>query len=168
MKGEGGNAELVLAQVRINNVYAQVPMFNDPKAPKILKQQPTSEGEGTPEGEGEQPTNKVFVPHIVGKTEAEARTAITSAGLIVGTVTQEFSDTVHAGKVISQNPAAGAQVDPNTTVNLVISKGAKRRFIVSCGLSNTSSSHLADILLLGLMSGLLLVRMRKERSPFLN
>ncbi len=187
MKGEGGNAELVLAQVRINDVYAHVPLFNDPKAPKILKQEPTPEGEGTTEGapegegttegtpegttEGETPNNKVVVPNVVGKTEAEARSAITSAGLTVGTVTQEYSDTVPAGKVIRQTPSAGTEVDRGSAVNIVVSKGAKPkpRFIVSCGSSNTSISYMADIILLGLTSGLLFIRIgRKSKSPFLN
>ena len=163
MKGEGGNAELVLAQVRINDVYAHVPLFNDPKAPKILKQESTTEGET--------PSNKVVVPNVVGKTEAEARSAITSAGLTVGTVTQEYSNTVPAGKVIRQNPAAGTEVDRGSAVNIVVSKGAqpKPRFIVSCGSGNTSGSYLADIILLGLTSGLLFIRIgRKSKSPFLN
>ncbi|MGC9054586.1 MAG: PASTA domain-containing protein, partial [Candidatus Hydrogenedens sp.] len=176
MKDDGGNAELVLAQVRINDVYAHVPLFNDPKAPKILKQEPTPEGtqegttEGTPEGTTEGETlSKVTVPDVVGKTEAEARSLITSAGLVVGSITREYSDTVPAGKVISQNPPAQTQVNSGSAVNLVVSKGAKPRFIVSCGLNNTHSSYLADIILLSLTSGLLLIRVgRKIKSPFLN
>lgn len=186
MKGEGGNAELVLAQVRINDVYAHVPLFNDPKAPKILKTEPipegegtvegttegtvegVQEGEGTPDGEGEPQVTKVNVPNVIGKTEAEARSAIISAGLTVGTVTQEYSDSVPAGKVISQTPSAGTEVDSGSTVNLVVSKGAKPRFIVSCGTSNTSSSYLSDIVLLGLTSSLLLVRTRKVKNLFFN
>ncbi len=173
MKGDEGNAELVLAQVRINDVYAYVPLFNDPKAPKILKQEPTPEGEGTTEGttegEGEPQSNKVAVPDVVGKTEAEARSLITSAGLTVGTVTQEYSDSIPAGKVISQTPSAGTQVNAGSAVNIVVSKGTKPRFIVSCGSSNTSGSYLADMILLGLTSGLLFIHIgRKTKSPFLN
>ena len=174
MKGEGGNAELTLAQARINDIYAHVPMFNDPKAPKILKQEITPEGEGTVEGtpegtpEGEPQSTKVSVPDVVGKTKADARSIITSAGLSVGAVTQEYSNSVPAGKVISQNPTAGTQVDRGTAVDLVISKGPKPRFIISCGSTITESSYIADIVLLAIISGLLLIRIgRKTGTHFL-
>jgi beta-lactam-binding protein with PASTA domain len=43
--------------------------------------------------------------------------------LTVGTVSQDYSNTVPKGSVISQNPTAGTQVEKGTAVNLVISKG---------------------------------------------
>ena len=54
---------------------------------------------------------------------AAATTTITGAGLIVGTITTASSTTVPAGSVISQNPAAGAQVTSGSAVALVISSG---------------------------------------------
>ena len=42
-----------------------------------------------------------------GLTQAAATTAITGAGLVVGTVTTPASGTVAAGNVISESPAAG-------------------------------------------------------------
>lgn len=65
----------------------------------------------------------VTAPNVVGQTQAAAQTAITDAGLTVGTVTQQPSATVPAGSVISQNPAAGASVAAGTAVNLVVSSG---------------------------------------------
>ena len=65
----------------------------------------------------------VSVPNVVGLTQAAASTAITNAGLSVGAVTQASSNTVAAGSVISQNPAAGASVVPGTAVALVVSTG---------------------------------------------
>jgi len=67
--------------------------------------------------------SEVTVPNVVGQTQADATTAITNAGLTVGTVTTQCSDTVAAGNVISQNLAAGASVAPGTVVNLVVSTG---------------------------------------------
>jgi beta-lactam-binding protein with PASTA domain len=67
----------------------------------------------------------VAVPNVVGKTEAAAGSALTSAGLTVGSVTQQYSSTVPAGQVISQSPAAGAQVAPGSAVDLVVSKGVQ-------------------------------------------
>jgi YVTN family beta-propeller protein len=65
----------------------------------------------------------VTVPDVVGATQAAATTAITSAGLVVGTVTQQASSTVARGSVISQDPAAGAQVPGGSVVSLVVSSG---------------------------------------------
>ncbi len=65
----------------------------------------------------------VSVPDVVGMTQAAADTAITSASLALGTVTQTYSATVPTGDVVSQLPAAGTSVPPGTTVNLDVSKG---------------------------------------------
>ena len=48
-----------------------------------------------------------LVPNVVGQTQAAATTAITNAGLTLGTVTTQSSATVASGKVISQSPASG-------------------------------------------------------------
>ena len=65
----------------------------------------------------------VSVPNVVGQTQAAATTAITNAGLVVGTLTTQLSATVPAGNVISQSPAAGALVASGSAVALVISSG---------------------------------------------
>jgi beta-lactam-binding protein with PASTA domain len=66
---------------------------------------------------------KVTVPNVEGLTQAAATTAITRAKLKVGTVTQQTSNTVVAGKVISQDPASGNSVAEGSPVSLVISSG---------------------------------------------
>lgn len=63
------------------------------------------------------------VPDVGGKTQSEAQTLIVAANLVVGTVSQQTSDTVKAGLVISQTPSAGTQVEEGSSVALVISKG---------------------------------------------
>ncbi|MCX5758253.1 MAG: PASTA domain-containing protein, partial [Candidatus Hydrogenedentes bacterium] len=68
----------------------------------------------------------VTVPNVAGKTESAAQSAITSAGLAEGTVTQQSSTTVTAGVVISQNPLAGTRVAQGTIINLVVSTGPPR------------------------------------------
>ncbi|MGB4946544.1 MAG: PASTA domain-containing protein [Candidatus Competibacter denitrificans] len=67
----------------------------------------------------------VTVPNVVGQPQGTAADTLVRATLTVGTVTQEFSATVPAGQVISQNPPANAAVAPGTPVNLVISTGPK-------------------------------------------
>jgi hypothetical protein len=66
---------------------------------------------------------QVLVPNVVGQTQVAATTALTSAGLIAGTVTTGTSLTVPSGSVIGTSPAAGAQVNFGSAVNLVISTG---------------------------------------------
>jgi hypothetical protein len=65
----------------------------------------------------------VSVPDVVGLTQSAATTAITNAGLVVGTVTQQASATVPAGSVISQDPVAGTSVAAGSAVDLTVSSG---------------------------------------------
>jgi 6-phosphogluconolactonase len=65
----------------------------------------------------------VAVPNIVGMTQAAATTAITGAGLTLGTVTMANSATVASGNVISESPAAAANVASGSAVNLTVSSG---------------------------------------------
>ena len=66
----------------------------------------------------------VTVPNVVGNTKTAATTAITGAGLVVGTVSMQSSSTVASGNVISESPAAGTSVANGSAVNLVVSSGA--------------------------------------------
>ncbi len=66
---------------------------------------------------------QISVPYVIGQIQTAATTAITGAGLKLGTVTTQSSSTVTAGNVISQNPLAGASVTAGSAVNLVVSSG---------------------------------------------
>ncbi len=63
----------------------------------------------------------IAVPTVTGSTKEEATAAIEKAGLGAG-VSEEFSDTVAAGTVISQSPENGT-LYRGDTVNIVVSKG---------------------------------------------
>jgi beta-lactam-binding protein with PASTA domain len=65
----------------------------------------------------------VTVPNVVGLTQDAATTAITAAKLTVGTITQQTSNTVVIGNIISQDPASGSSAAQGSPVNLVISSG---------------------------------------------
>jgi serine/threonine-protein kinase len=62
------------------------------------------------------------VPDVVGRTSSAAQTIITDAGF-VPEVLEEASDTVPAGQVISQSPAAGTQADKRSVVQIKVSSG---------------------------------------------
>jgi len=65
----------------------------------------------------------ITVPDVVGMAQSSAENEIIGAGLTVGLITQECSDTVPSGDVISQDPLSGIQVVLGTTVELVVSTG---------------------------------------------
>jgi hypothetical protein len=69
------------------------------------------------------PPPPVVVPDVTNHTQTGAATTLTAAGLRIGTVTQQPSTTIAAGLVISQNPAANAQVPAGSAVDLVVSSG---------------------------------------------
>ena len=54
------------------------------------------------------------------------RTRSPTPGLTVGDAERAFSDSVAAGEVISQDPAAGTEVDVGSTVNYVVSLGVEQ------------------------------------------
>lgn len=70
-------------------------------------------------------SDKVTVPSVAGLSQTDATMALQNAGLIVTSTTQENSDNVEAGDVISQSIAAGQTVAKNTNITLVISSGPK-------------------------------------------
>jgi PASTA domain len=86
------------------------------------------------------PASQVSVPTLVGLTQAGASSAITSAGLVVGTISTQSSSTVPAGSVISQSPTAGTGVPSGGPVNLVVSSGPATISIVLGGAPVITSS----------------------------
>ena len=66
---------------------------------------------------------KPAVPNVVGMTQAAATSAITTVSLAAGTITSQYSDTVAAGFVISQNPAAETVANVGSAVDMVVSLG---------------------------------------------
>lgn len=118
--------------------------------------------EGNPEGsvEGEP---SVKIPDVRGKSREEATQILINAGIRVSsTVKEEYSNEVPKGKVVRTEPAIGSDVAKNTEVVLVISKGAKRRFIISCGASYNRNSYWSDILILLSVSSLLLFKRHRK------
>ncbi|MHC5155610.1 MAG: PASTA domain-containing protein [Planctomycetota bacterium] len=65
----------------------------------------------------------VAVPDVVGLAQATAESSIVAAGLVVGTVSTNYSPTVPSGDVISQTPTGGAQVSSGSSVDIEVSLG---------------------------------------------
>jgi len=80
----------------------------------------------------------VFVPDVYNMTQANAESAITSAGLTVGTVNEDYHATIIEGNVYDQSPAAGTKVPIDTSVNIDVSLGVEEITV------NTSFQVVAD------------------------
>jgi serine/threonine protein kinase len=65
---------------------------------------------------------RVTVPDVRNKPEAEATQMLSSAGL-TATVQRAFNETVPAGVVISQSPDPNAKADKGSAVTIVVSSG---------------------------------------------
>ncbi|PVE77863.1 Stk1 family PASTA domain-containing Ser/Thr kinase [Microbacterium testaceum] len=63
------------------------------------------------------------VPTLEGITESEARAAIETAGLSLGSIRRQDDPALAAGTVISSTLEAGTDVAKGTTVNLVVASG---------------------------------------------
>jgi hypothetical protein len=94
----------------------------------------------------------VTVPKVVSMTQAAAAAAITGAGLVVGTMTQQASSTVPSGSVISESPTADSSVALGSAVNIVVSGDPS-------GSSGGGGS--IDLLTLGSLLGCLLFAARR-------
>ena len=63
------------------------------------------------------------VPQLVGSKIGRAASALSPLTLRLGDTSEEWSETVREGVVISQDPPAGESVRRNATVSVVVSKG---------------------------------------------
>lgn len=62
-------------------------------------------------------------PNVVGLTLPEAQVQLAEAGLEIGSSGEITSYQIPAGEVVAQEPLEGAQVDPGTLINLIVSAG---------------------------------------------
>ena len=63
------------------------------------------------------------VPDVTGKSQDTAKQLLEAAGFIIGTISEEYSDSVAEGNVISTDPQANVELEKGSIVNIVVSKG---------------------------------------------
>jgi serine/threonine protein kinase len=68
-------------------------------------------------------TNQTAVPSLIGKTTAQAETLLTGAGLVLGQVSYDSSDTYPEGQIFYQDTTAGELVNQGTKINVTVSTG---------------------------------------------
>lgn len=71
---------------------------------------------------------KVHVPDVTNRTEAEARAMLAEAGFENITVSTEYNDTIPEGNVIRQEPEGESSVEQGVTVSLVVSNGRQTAY----------------------------------------
>ena len=91
---------------------------------------------------------------LSGKTKEQAETKLSVAGLTVGGVDYEYSDTFDEGRIIRTSPAAGSTVAKGDKVSLVISQGAESNLAKMPGVIGKSEADaIAAIVNAGLTHG---------------
>jgi PASTA domain len=70
-----------------------------------------------------QPPSQVAVPNLIGLTRRAAEAILKSAGLVLGAVKTQHSNSVPAGGISSTDPEAGTLVKPASPVALDLSSG---------------------------------------------
>jgi len=86
------------------------------------------------------------VPYLKGLDKISAKAIIEQNGLVLSNVTEEFSDSIASGIVISQDPSAESLVQKGDKVNLVISKGAEVKLTVVPDLFGLSRNEAQRVL----------------------
>lgn len=97
---------------------------------------------------------KVSVISVIGRTKEVAKELLEDSGLLLGKVTEAYSDKYEAGTIISQDPEKNTQVKAGTKVNVVISKGSasanvsyKGKVTIACPYADETESGTVKLVL---------------------
>ncbi len=107
------------------NVTSQA---SEEKSGTIIKQDPSG-GEKAEKGStvdlvaSDGSLAMVNMPYLIGKTLSEAKDELKDAGLKLGNVEYEYSDSYADGEVMYQQYDSGSRLEKNTSVRLTVSKG---------------------------------------------
>jgi beta-lactam-binding protein with PASTA domain len=70
--------------------------------------------------------DSVSVPDVSGVSATQAGQILEEAGLVLGEVVEEYSDTAPEGSIISQDPVEGESVEPGEEVDVTVSLGVEQ------------------------------------------
>ena len=88
----------------------------------------------------------IIMPDITGMVSVTAMDILNNSGVNRITEREAEDDLIDKGKVISFNPPAGSEIDENTVVEVVISKGPSIKYAVVPNLYNSSLSNARSLL----------------------
>jgi beta-lactam-binding protein with PASTA domain len=121
------SAQATLARLKLKMVVSAQTNNDTVPAGRVISQDPLA-GVTVKEGETVKVVvslGRTYIPvgSYIGLPQAEAMREIVNAGLTVGKIKGEPSDTYPEGTVMSQDPTAGASAPKGSPVNLVVSSG---------------------------------------------
>lgn len=125
--GKTSDAAMATLEDKNLTVSREFEFSNDVPAGQVIRQDPKS-GSTVKEGTKvtiyvSQGSESVKVPDVRGKSEADAKAALSEFAV---TTTTEHSDSVASGNVISQSIDAGQYADKGAAITIVISSGPEK------------------------------------------
>ncbi|MDR0299632.1 MAG: Stk1 family PASTA domain-containing Ser/Thr kinase [Streptococcaceae bacterium] len=90
-------------------------------------------------------TSTVIVPDVTGMTKTTAENTLTNAGLTIGSVYEEYNDSVASGVVIKTDPTMNSSVTKGNKVALYISKGKKTETVTEATMPTFMSGNLSTM-----------------------
>lgn len=125
--GKTSDAAMATLEDKNLTVSREFEFSNDVPAGQVIRQDPKS-GSTVKEGTKvtiyvSQGSESVKVPDVRGKSEADAKAALSEFAV---TTTTEHSDSVDSGNVISQSIDAGQYADKGAAITIVISSGPEK------------------------------------------
>ena len=125
-------AEKMLQDAKLTVVHGKAENSDEVEEGHVISSDPEA---GTEVEEGTEVTivislgeDQATVPDLRNKSVSDAEAALKEAGLS-GSASEEYSDSVEAGCVISQSIDAGEKVDKDTTISYVVSKGPETKYV---------------------------------------
>lgn len=124
--GKNWNDVLKSAEEKGFYIYREDTVYNDAQEGTVISAEKSVSGNGLTEVKAvvSAGRERTIVSDVVGNERTVAIEMLTADGL-VSQVKEEYSDTVEAGKVISQEPAGGTRIPKGTEVQLSVSLGRK-------------------------------------------
>jgi serine/threonine protein kinase/beta-lactam-binding protein with PASTA domain len=117
----GQNLRVSVSEVFNDTVPVGSVVSQYPEAGAVVKEQRTVTLVVSKGGE------VTVVPDLRGLSRRDAELQLKNAGLVLGRVDEQYDANAPVGTVISQNPRPPAQINKNTAVDIVISKGVQRK-----------------------------------------
>ena len=123
---------------------------NEAKTGTIVESNPTA-GSSVKKGSTIEVTvsggEKIFMADLVEDSLEDAKSKLESLGLKNIKVRYDYSDEIPEGNVISQDPNSGSEIDKNTKITLVVSKGKKVETVKVPSVIGMSESDAKDKLI---------------------
>jgi hypothetical protein len=65
----------------------------------------------------------INVPNVVGMSQLDAESTLIGAGLIVGSITENYDEAVPEDHIVSQDPSPGVVIEEGSAIDLIVSIG---------------------------------------------